>query len=400
MNTISERIKRLAESATLAMTRKSLELKQQGKAVINLSIGEPDFDTPAFIKDAAKRALDDNFTHYTAVPGIIELRQAICRKLLRDNHVSYTPEQIVVTTGAKQALVNTLLAIVNPGDEVIVPTPFWVSYSEMVKIAEGKSVFINTRIEDDFKITPEQLREAITPQTKLIMLNSPCNPTGSVYTREEMKALADVIAEYPSVYVLSDEIYEHIIFDGHHESFAQFEAIKERVIIVNGVSKGFAMTGWRLGFLAAPLPIAKACSKMQGQFTSATCSIAQKAAVAAFEADPSSTPELSDMVTQFHRRRDLLLQLLNEIPGLKTNVPQGAFYVFPDVTAYYGKKYQDKVIENGNDLCLHILEKEYVAMVPGSAFGDPNCIRLSYAASEETLKEAVRRIKKALSELQ
>lgn len=400
MSAVSERINRLAESATLAMTRKSFELKQQGKDVINLSIGEPDFDTPEFIKDAAKKALDDNFTHYTAVPGIIELRKAICNKLQRDNNVEYTPEQIVVTTGAKQALVNTLLSVVNPGEEVVIPVPFWVSYSEMVKIAEGKPVYVNAGIENDFKITAEQLRNAITPATRIIMLNSPCNPTGSVYTKDEMKALADVIAEYPDVYVLSDEIYEHIIFDGKHESFAQFENIKDRVIIVNGVSKGFAMTGWRLGFLAAPLHVAKACNKMQGQFTSATCSISQKAAVAAFNADPAETPELKDMVVKFHSRRDLLLGLLNEIPGVKTNVPNGAFYLFPDVTSYYGKKYGDKVIENGNDLCLYILEKEFVAMVPGSAFGDPDCIRLSYATSEETLEEAVRRIRRALAELQ
>ncbi len=399
MNAVSERINRLAESATLAMTRKSFELKQQGKDVINLSIGEPDFNTPEFIKYEAKKAIDDNFTHYTAVPGIIELRQAICHKLQRDNGVSYTPEQIVVTTGAKQALINTLLAVVNPGDEVIIPVPYWVSYSEMVKIAEGKAVYVDAGIEHDFKITAEQLQNAITPSTKLIMLNSPCNPTGSVYTKEEMKALADVIAKYPDIYVLSDEIYEHIIFNGKHESFAQFENIKDRVVVVNGLSKGFAMTGWRLGFLAAPVHIAKACNKMQGQFTSATCSIAQKAAVVAFNADPTQMPELKDMVVKFHSRRDLLLSLLNEIPGLKTNVPNGAFYLFPDATSYYGKKYGDKVIENGNDLCLYILDTQCVALVPGSAFGNPDCIRLSYATSEDNLKEAVRRIKCALADL-
>ena len=399
MSAVSERINRLDESATLAMTRKSFELKQQGKDVINLSIGEPDFDTPEFIKDAAKQAIDDNFTHYTAVPGIIELRQAICKKLKRDNNVDYTPEQIVVTTGAKQALVNTLLSIVNPGDEVIIPVPFWVSYSEMVKIAEGTAVYVNAGIDHDFKITAQQLKEAITPATKLIMLNSPCNPTGSVYTKDEMKALAEVIAEYPNIYVLSDEIYEHIIFEGKHESFAQFESIKDRVIIVNGVSKGFAMTGWRLGFLAAPLHIAKACNKMQGQFTSATCSIAQKAALAAFNANPEETTELTEMLKKFHSRRDLLLSLLNDIPGVKTNVPNGAFYLFPDVTYYYGKKHGDQVISDGNDLCLYLLDKTFVALVPGSAFGDENCIRLSYATSEDNLKEAMRRIKEALAEL-
>ncbi|MCK9166961.1 MAG: pyridoxal phosphate-dependent aminotransferase [Bacteroidales bacterium] len=399
MNAVSERINRLAESATLAMTRKSFELKQQGKAVINLSIGEPDFDTPEFIKNAAKKAIDDNFTHYTAVPGIAELREAICEKLQRDNQVTYTPDQIVVCTGAKQALANTLLALVNPGEEVIVPAPYWVSYSEMVKLAEGTAVFINAGIEHDFKITPEQLREAITPATKLIMFNSPCNPTGSVYTREEMKALADVMADFPHVYLLSDEIYEHIIFEGKHESFGQFENIKDRVIIVNGVSKSFAMTGWRLGFLAAPLTIAKACNKIQGQFTSATSSISQKAAIVAFKANPTETPELKEMVVKFRQRRDLLLSLLNTLPGVKTNIPNGAFYLFPDVTAYYGKKYGDKVIHNGDELCLHLLEKTYVALVPGSAFGDENCIRLSYATSEENLIEAINRIRVALAEL-
>ena len=399
MSAVSERINRLSESATLAMTSKSLELKQQGKDVINLSIGEPDFNTPDFIKDAAKKALDENFTHYTAVAGILALREAICVKLKRDNNVTYTPAQIVVSTGAKQSLINTLLALVNPGEEVIVPVPFWVSYSEMIKIAEGKAVYINAGIEHDFKITPQQLEEAITPNTKVVMFNSPCNPSGSVYTKEEMKSLADVIAKHPQVYLISDEIYEHIIFEGKHESFGQFENIKDRTIIINGVSKGFAMTGWRLGFLAAPLDIAKACNKMQGQFTSATSSISQKAAIVAFLADPTTTPEMSAMLAKFKKRRDLLLSLLNEVPGIKTNVPNGAFYLFPDVSSYYGKTDGTVTINNGTDLCMYLLAKTFVALVPGSAFGDEKCIRFSYATSEENLKEAMKRISNALAKL-
>ncbi len=396
---LSKRVLNLEESATLAMTAKSALLKQEGKDVINLSIGEPDFDTPNFIKEAGIKAINDNFTHYTTVPGIIELRKSICNKLKRDNNVEYTPEQIVVSTGAKQAITNTLLALVDPGDEVVIACPYWVSYSELVKLSEGTPVIVKATIENDFKITPQQLEEAITDKTKVFMLNSPCNPTGSVYTKEELAGIAQVIEKHKNVYVISDEIYEHIIFDGKHESFAQFNSIKDRVIVINGVSKGFAMTGWRLGFLAAPTKIAKACSKIQGQMTSATTSIAQKAAVAAFDADPKTMPEMNLMVSKFKERRDLLLGLLKDVPGFKTNVPNGAFYIFADVTYYFGKSDGKVTIKDGNDLCMYILENKYVALVPGKAFGDPNCVRFSYATSNENLVEAVKRIKDLLKNL-
>ncbi|MCK9302163.1 MAG: pyridoxal phosphate-dependent aminotransferase [Bacteroidales bacterium] len=396
---ISQRVLNLEESATLAMSAKSTALKQEGKDVINLSIGEPDFDTPAFIKEEAIKAINENFTHYTAVPGIMELRKAICKKLLRDNGVEYKPEQIVVSTGAKQAIANVLLALVDPGDEVVIACPYWVSYSELVKLAEGTPVLVKAGIEHDFKITADQLEAAITPKTKLIMLNSPCNPTGSVYDKNELEALAKVVEKHENVFVLSDEIYEHIIFKGKHECFAQFESIKDRVIIINGVSKGFAMTGWRLGFSASIQPIAKACSKLQGQITSGTTSIAQKAAVVAFNADPKEMPEMKIMVAKFKERRDLLLGLLNDIPGVKTNIPDGAFYVFPDVTYFYGKSDGKTTIKDGKDLCMYILDNVFVACVPGVAFGNPNCIRLSYATSNENLIEAARRIKSVLANL-
>ena len=396
-NMISQRVLNLEESATLAMSAKSTALKQEGKDVINLSIGEPDFDTPAFIKEEAIKAINENFTHYTAVPGIMELRKAICKKLLRDNGVEYKPEQIVVSTGAKQAIANVLLALVDPGDEVVIACPYWVSYSELVKLAEGTPVLVKAGIEHDFKITADQLEAAITPKTKLIMLNSPCNPTGSVYDKNELEALAKVVEKHENVFVLSDEIYEHIIFKGKHECFAQFESIKDRVIIINGVSKGFAMTGWRLGFSASIQPIAKACSKLQGQITSGTTSIAQKAAVVAFNADPKEMPEMKIMVAKFKERRDLLLGLLNDIPGVKTNIPDGAFYVFPDVTYFYGKSDGKTTIKDGKDLCMYILDNVFVACVPGVAFGNPNCIRLSYATSNEYLIEAARRIKSVLA---
>jgi aspartate aminotransferase len=398
-NMISQRVLNLEESATLAMSAKSTALKQEGKDVINLSIGEPDFDTPAFIKEEAIKAINENFTHYTAVPGIMELRKAICKKLLRDNGVEYKPEQIVVSTGAKQAIANVLLALVDPGDEVVIACPYWVSYSELVKLAEGTPVLVKAGIEHDFKITADQLEAAITPKTKLIMLNSPCNPTGSVYDKNELEALAKVVEKHENVFVLSDEIYEHIIFKGKHECFAQFESIKDRVIIINGVSKGFAMTGWRLGFSASIQPIAKACSKLQGQITSGTTSIAQKAAVVAFNADPKEMPEMKIMVAKFKERRNLLLGLLNDIPGVKTNIPDGAFYVFPDVTYFYGKSDGKTTIKDGKDLCMYILDNVFVACVPGVAFGNPNCIRLSYATSNENLIEAARRIKSVLANL-
>ena len=396
---LSKRVLNLEESATLAMTAKSNELKLEGKDVINLSIGEPDFDTPRFIKDAGIKAIEDNFTHYTTVAGTMELRKAICKKMLRDNGVEYAPEQIVVSTGAKQAIANVLLALLDPGDEVVIAAPYWVSYSELVKLAEGTPVLVRAGIEHDFKITAQQLEEAITPRTKLFMINSPCNPTGSVYSKEELEKLAEVLKKYENVYILSDEIYEHIIFEGHHECFAQFPELKDRVIVINGVSKGFAMTGWRLGFSASNKQIAKACSKLQGQITSATTSIAQKASVVAFDEDPKTMPEMKIMIEKFKERRDLLIGMLKEIPGFNVNVPHGAFYVFPDVTYYYGKSDGEVTINNGSDLCMYILNKVYVALVPGAAFGDENCIRFSYATSNEKLIEAVNRIKSALANL-
>lgn len=399
MDFLSDRIKNLEESATLAMTRKSRELQCKGLDIINLSIGEPDFNTPGFIKDAAKKALDENYTHYPPVPGYQELREAICLKLKRDNNLDYKPAQIVVSTGAKQSLANCVLSVVNPGDEVIVPAPYWVSYSELVKLAEGLPVYVIAGIESDFKITPAQLEAAITKRTKLLMFNSPCNPTGSVYTQEELNGLADVLLKYPQVFIISDEIYEYINFSGKHHSLASFDGLKDRVALVNGVSKGYAMTGWRLGYMAAHPSIAEACNKMQGQMTSGTCSIAQRAAIDAMLRNPGDTPELLEMVAAFRKRRDLLLELLNEIPGLKTNIPDGAFYIFPDVTEYYGKSDGNTTIRNGDDLCMYLLEKACTALVPGSAFGDPACIRFSYATSDDRLILAAQRIKEALQGL-
>lgn len=399
MDFLSDRIKNLEESATLAMTRKSRELQCKGLDIINLSIGEPDFNTPGFIKDAAKKALDENYTHYPPVPGYQELREAICLKLKRDNNLDYKPAQIVVSTGAKQSLANCVLSVVNPGDEVIVPAPYWVSYSELVKLAEGLPVYVTAGIESDFKITPAQLEAAITERTKLLMFNSPCNPTGSVYTQEELTGLADVLLKYPQVFIISDEIYEYINFSGKHHSLASFDGLKDRVALVNGVSKGYAMTGWRLGYMAAHPAIAEACNKMQGQMTSGTCSIAQRAAIDAMLRNPGDTPELLEMVAAFRKRRDLLLELLSEIPGLKTNIPDGAFYIFPDVTEYYGKSDGNTTIRNGDDLCMYLLEKACTALVPGSAFGDPACIRFSYATSEDRLILAAQRIKEALKGL-
>lgn len=399
MDFLSDRIKNLEESATLAMTRKSRELQCKGLDIINLSIGEPDFNTPGFIKDAAKKALDENYTHYPPVPGYQELREAICLKLKRDNNLDYKPAQIVVSTGAKQSLANCVLSVVNPGDEVIVPAPYWVSYSELVKLAEGLPVYVIAGIESDFKITPAQLEAAITERTKLLMFNSPCNPTGSVYTQEELNGLADVLLKYPQVFIISDEIYEYINFSGKHHSLASFDGLKDRVALVNGVSKGYAMTGWRLGYMAAHPAIAEACNKMQGQMTSGTCSIAQRAAIDAMLRNPGDTPELLEMVSAFRKRRDLLLELLNEIPGLKTNIPDGAFYIFPDVTEYYGKSDGNTTIRNGDDLCMYLLEKACTALVPGSAFGDPACIRFSYATSDDRLILAAQRIKEALQGL-
>ncbi|MGC8864659.1 MAG: pyridoxal phosphate-dependent aminotransferase [Bacteroidales bacterium] len=400
MDFLSQRIKNMEESATLAMTRKSRELKAKGLDIINLSIGEPDFNTPNFIKEAAKKALDENYTHYPPVPGYQELREAIAFKLKRDNSLEYKPSQIVVSTGAKQSLANCVMSVINPGDEVIIPAPYWVSYSELVKLAEGRPIYVYAGIEQDFKITPEQLEAAITPASRLIMFNSPSNPTGSVYSPDELKALAEVLLAHPHVFILSDEIYEYIIFEGKHASLASFEGLRDRIAVVNGVSKGYAMTGWRLGYLAGPQAIADACNKIQGQMTSGTCSIAQRAAIDAMLRDPAETTELQDMVSAFRRRRDLLLDLMADIPGLHCNKPQGAFYLFPDVTYFYGKSFKNCTINNGDDLCLYLLDQAQVALVPGSAFGDPSCIRISYATSEEQLIEAMRRIKVALSFLQ
>lgn len=398
-NLLADRVYRLSESETLAMTRMGRELKTQGKDVISLSIGEPDFNTPEFIKDAAKKALDENYTHYTPVAGFEDLREAVCLKFKRDNNLDYKPENIVVSTGAKQSLANVVLSLVNPGDEVIVPTPFWVSYSEIIKLAEGKAVFIPANIENNFKVTPQQIQDAITDKTKVIMFNTPCNPSGSVYSKEEIKSIAEVVAKYPDVYIISDEIYEHINFVGKHESFAQFDFIKNQVIVVNGLSKGYAMTGWRLGYIAAPKQIAQACNKIQGQVTSGTSSISQRAAIAALNADPDKVDDMKIMVKAFKERRDLLLDLLKDIPGFKTNIPNGAFYVFPDISYYFGKSNGNHVINNSKDLCMYLLDTVYVALVPGSAFGNPDCIRFSYATSKDNLIEAVKRIKKAVSYL-
>lgn len=399
MNALSDRLNYLSESETLAMSQKSRDLKAQGFDVINLSIGEPDFNTPDVVKAAAKQAIDDNFSHYTPVSGIPELKAAICTKLKRDNNLDFTPDQIVVSTGAKQSIANVMLCLVNPGDEVIVPAPYWVSYREIVKLAEGKAVYVPTTIETNFKITAAQLEAAITPKTRVVIFSSPCNPTGSVYSKEELKAMAGVLAKHKNIYVIADEIYEYINFVGKHESLAQFEEVRDQVIIINGLSKGFAMTGWRLGFLAAPKFIARACDKIQGQFTSATCSITQKAAVAAFNTDPNTSADIQKMLKAFRERRDLVLGLLKDIPGMKTNVPDGAFYIFADISSYFGKSDGTTLIKNADDLSMYLIDKVYVATVSGAAFGNPDCIRFSYATSNDLLIEAVKRIARALSEL-
>ena len=394
---LSDRILAMQESQTIAMAKKARELAAQGVDVISLSFGEPDFQTPQYIKDAAKKALDDGYTFYTPVPGIPELRQAICDKLQRDNHLSYKPENIVVSTGAKQALANAVLSLVNPGDEVIVFAPYWVSYEEMVRLAEGVTVTLMGSLENDFKVTAAELEAAITPRTKLIMYSSPCNPTGSVFSREELGAIAEVVARYPQVHMLADEIYEYINFVGEHVSMAQFEAIKDRVITVNGFSKGYAMTGWRVGYLAANKEIASACEKMQSQITSGTCSIAQRAALAALLGGRSSADE---MVAAYRRRRDLVLALCQEIPGFRTPTPSGAFYVFPDVSNCFGKTTPNgQVISNASDLAMFMLHDAHVAAVDGGAFGAPNCIRFSTAAADEKLREAFIRIKNSLAKL-
>ncbi len=399
MEIIANRILNMAESETLAMTAKARELKAQGKDVISLSIGEPDFNTPDAVKEAAKKAIDDNFTHYPPVPGYQDLREAISKKFRRDNGLDYKPEQIVVSTGGKQAIYQVVQVLVNPGDEVIIPTPFWVSYKEIVRVAGGVPVYVKTKLENDFKVTPDQLEEAITPKTKLIMFSSPSNPTGMLYSKEELRGIAQVVARHENLFVMSDEIYEHINFVGRHESIAQFPEVKDRVITVNGVAKGFAMTGWRIGFIGAPTVIAKACNKLQGQVTSATCSIAQKATVCAMLMDPATSDDIINMRRIFLERRDMVYKLLCDIPGLKVRLPQGAFYFFPDVSSYYGKSFNGKKIENSTDMAFYLLNEANVATVMGSAFGDDSCIRLSYATSEDLLREALRRIKEALAKL-
>ncbi len=381
------------------MTRLSRELKSKGVDVITLSIGEPDFDTPQNVKDAGKEAIDNNITHYPPVPGFMELREGIANKLKRDNNLEYEAKNIVVSTGAKHSLINVFMCILNQDDEVIIPAPYWVSYPQMVELSGGKPVVIQTGIESDFKVTPQEIEKAITPRTKAFLFNSPSNPTGSVYNREELAAIAKVLAKYPDVLIVADEIYEYINFCGKHESLASFPEIKDQVVVVNGVSKGMAMTGWRIGYIAAPEFIAAACTKLQGQYTSATGSISQMAALEAVNTDPSESEEVKNMVEAFRDRRDFLIDLVKDIPGLKSNVPNGAFYLFPDISHYFGKSYGEKTISNSVDLCMYLLNNAHVALVPGDAFGSPECMRISYATSKEHIKEAVNRIKAALAEL-
>ena len=397
MNDVSQRIKNLAESATLAMSQKSQELKAQGVDVINMSVGEPDFCTPSHIKEAAKQAVDDNFSFYTPVPGYLSLRKAISEKLKRENGLDYAPDQIVVGNGAKQELCNVVLALINKGDEVIIPTPAWVSYMEMVKLAEGVTVELFADHKQNFKITPEQLENAITDRTRLVMLCSPSNPTGAVYTKQELEALANVLAKHENVMILADEIYEHINYVGEVNSIAQFESVRDRCVIINGVSKAYAMTGWRIGFVAGPKWVIKAVSKLQGQYTSGCSSIAQKAAEAAF-AGPQDCVE--EMRQAFERRRDLIIDLMSEIPGISLTKPDGAFYVMPEVSSYFGKRFGERVINNDGDLALYLLEEGHVSGVSGAAFCAPGYLRFSYATSDENIRKAVARIKEALAKLQ
>lgn len=394
MNPLSDRINNLAVSQTLAMAALARELKAQGKDIISLSLGEPDFNTPEFIKEAAKKAIDENYSTYTPVEGYLELKEAICKKFKRDNNLDYKPSQIVVSTGAKQSLYNIAQVMLNDGDEVILPAPYWVSYYEIIKLSGGVPVEVPTSVESDFKITPEQLEAAITPKTKMMWFSSPCNPSGSVYNREELTALAKVLEKHPHVYVVSDEIYEHINFSGTFCSIGSIPGMLERTITVNGVAKAFAMTGWRIGYIGAPEFIAKACTKIQGQVTSGANSIAQRATITAVEADPSV---LNEMVAAFKNRRDLVVGLVNEIPGFKLNVPEGAFYVFPDVSSFFGKTLKGQLIKDATDFSMFLLAEANVATVTGDAFGNPNCIRFSYATSETLLTEAMRRIKEAVS---
>ena len=397
MNQLSDRLNSLSPSATLAMSQKSAELKAQGVDVINLSVGEPDFNTPDHIKEAAKQAIDENYSRYSPVAGYLSLRNAIVAKLKNENGLEYTAAQVSCANGAKQSVCNTILALVNPGDEVIVPAPYWVSYPEMVKLAEGKPVVVTAGIEQDFKMTPAQLEAAITPRTRALILCSPSNPTGSVYSRDELAAMAAVLEKHPQVYVIADEIYEHINYIGRHESIAQFPAMKERTVVVNGVSKAYAMTGWRIGFIAGPEWIVKGVNKLQGQYTSGPCSVSQKAAEAAYTGTQAPVEEMRQA---FERRRDLIVKLAKEVPGLEVNVPEGAFYLFPKCSAYFGKKTADgRVINTSDDLAMYLLEVGHVACVGGASFGAPECIRMSYATSDENITEAIRRIKEALAQL-
>ena len=384
----------MATSATLAMAAKARELKAEGKDIIGLSLGEPDFNTPDFIKEAAKTAVDENYNSYTPVDGYVELKQAIITKFKRDNNLNYQPSQIVVSTGAKQCLANVALVMLNEGDEVILPCPYWVSYADIVKLSDGVPVEVMTSIENDFKMTPQQLEAAITPKTKMIWFSSPCNPSGSVYSKSELRALADMLKNHPNIYIVSDEIYEHINFVGGHASMAEFEDMYDRTITVNGVSKAFAMTGWRIGFLGAPEVIARACNKMQGQITSGANCIAQRAVITALEASPT---KVQYMIDEFKVRRDLILGLLKDIDGFTCNTPEGAFYVFPDVSTFFGKTLNGTLIKNATDFSLYLLEAALVATVTGDAFGNPDCIRISYAASQDQIIEAINRIKKAVS---
>ncbi|MBQ0089240.1 MAG: pyridoxal phosphate-dependent aminotransferase [Prevotellaceae bacterium] len=394
MNKLSSRLNRLEPSATLAMSQKSSEMKAQGIDIINMSVGEPDFNTPDAIKEAAKKAIDDNYSRYSPVPGYPALKNAIVEKLKRENNLEYTPDQILCSNGAKQSVCNTIMSIVEEGDEVIVPAPYWVSYTQMVKLADGKPVIVNAGIEQNFKITPAQLEAAITPKTRAFILCSPSNPTGAVYSKAELEGLAEVFLKHEDIIVISDEIYEHINYIGQHNSIAQIPGMKERTVIINGVSKAYAMTGWRIGFIAAPQWIVKACNKLQGQYTSGPCSVSQMAAVAAFSGDQQCVEEMRQA---FERRKNLIVKLCREIPGFEVNEPDGAFYVFPKCSSYYGKSYNGEVIKDNNDMAMFILNVAHVASVSGGAFGDAECIRMSYATSDENIVEAMRRIKEAVA---
>ncbi|MFM8917228.1 MAG: pyridoxal phosphate-dependent aminotransferase [Bacteroidota bacterium] len=396
MPRLAERIEQLTESQTIAMAQLSRELQAQGLDIISLSLGEPDFVTPEVIREGAKKAIDDGFTKYSPIAGFLDLKQAICDKFKNENSLDFTPDQIVVSTGAKQSIANVVLCLINPGDEVIVPAPYWVSYSQIIKLAGGVPVFITTTVENDYKVTPEQLEAAITPKTRMLIFSSPCNPSGTVYTSQELEGIAQVVSRHDELYIVSDEIYEHINFGGEHASIAAFPFIKERVIIINGVSKGYAMTGWRIGYIGAPTWIAKACDKMQGQFTSGASSISQKAALSALRSDGGFFKEMCET---YKRRRDLVVDALRNIPGLKVNVPMGAFYVFPDVSGFFGKTDGSTVIQNPNDLSMYLLKDAQVAVVTGEAFGDDRCIRISYATSDDLLKKAMERITNSLGKL-